>query len=724
MRYLFLIIAAITFLHSSAQEKLITLEDIWQKGTFRVKSVPGFNAMKNGLHFTQTDREKDKIQINAYDLASGNKIKTIFDNTISKINNQSIDFEDYTFSDNNQKILLLAEGANIYRRSFLYKTYLYDLVSGKLSLVDDEKILHPSFSPDGSKIAYVKNNNIFIKDLSTNQVDTVTKDGKKNEIINGNCDWVYEEEFEFTKAFDWAPDGKHLAFYRFDERQVPEYTMTVYDSLYPRPTKFKYPKAGEPNSIIQIKIYNVAAKTFVNADLGKEVDLYIPRIKWTKNPNQLCVYRLNRHQNHLELLFANAENGSTSVIYEENNKYYIEINDNIQFLPDQNSLILNSEQSGFNHFYKWNWVKKQLTPLTKGNYDIDNLIGIDENKKLLYYTAAEKSPMDRQLFVVDFDGKKKQCLTPQNGTHAITAISGYQFFLDKYSTLQDPPIFNLLDNKGKILRTLEDNKALKDKMKEYNLGNIQFKQFPGADGKTMLNSWMMTPPKFDTTKKYPVLMYQYSGPGSQQVLNRFPAGDFFWHQMLAQKGYIVVCVDPTGTGSRGEEFKKATYQQLGNLESNDHIAVAKYLSDLPYVNKSRIGIWGWSFGGFMSSTCLLKGNDIFKAAIAVAPVTNWRYYDNIYTERYMRTPQENPKGYDDNAPEKMASKLKGRYLIIHGTSDDNVHFQNQVMMIDALIKANKDFDSEYYPNKAHGISGGNTRLQLYRKMTNFIMINL
>lgn len=719
MRKLILLAALYTANIAFAQKKQITLEDIWQKGTFSMKSVPGFNAMKDGLRYTRLDGSGQNQQINIYNLADGKKLQNIFSNS-----NESFTIDDYNFSADEQKMLLLADAEYIYRRSVLHHAYLYDLKTKAIAVIDSEKILHPTFSPDGSKVAFVKNNNLFYKDLATGKTQAITTDGKWNEIINGNCDWVYEEEFEFTRAYDWSPDGKHIAFYRFNERKVPEYTLAKYYSLYPDQYTYKYPKAGEPNSIVSIKIYDLKTGETVKADMGKEKDQYIPRIKWTTNADELCIYRMNRHQNKLELLLANADDGATRNIYEETNKYYIEINDNLQFINDGESFIFNSEKSGYNHFYKWNWKTRKLTPLTSGHYDIDQLIGIDEANNKLYYTAAEASPIERKLYSVDFDGNNKICLTNEEGTHAITTIAGYQFFLDKYSRLNQPPVYYLRDKEGKIVRTLEDNSKLVAKMKDYELGKLKFVQLPGAEKGVMLNAWMMLPPNFDEHKKYPVLMFQYSGPGSQQVADRFPMADYFWHQMLAQKGYIIVCADGTGTGFRGEDFKKKTYLQLGNLESNDQIAIGKHLGGLPYVDKSRIGIWGWSFGGFMSSTCIMKGNDVFKMAIAIAPVTNWRYYDNIYTERYMRTPAENPSGYDANSPETMVDKLKGKFLLVHGTGDDNVHFQNQVMLVDALIKANKEFESEYYPNRNHGIYGGNTRLHLYNRMTKFILENL
>ncbi len=714
--------AFISFQAAFAQNKQITLDDIWKNNTFRMKDVPGFNAMKDGQHYTQMDRESKRIYIRVYNLQSGGQEKTLFDNAVNKYNSNELSVESYTFSRDEQKMLLLTEGQNIYRHSVLHKVYIYDIGSGVVKLLDNDKVLHATLSPDGTKVAYVKNNNLYIKDLKKGAVTTVTTDGVKNKIINGNCDWVYEEEFSFTRAFDWSDDGKYIAYYRFDESQVPEYTLAKYNGLYPEQYTYKYPKAGERNSVVQVKIYDVQKKLAVKVDVGKETDQYIPRIKWMATNGQLCVYRLNRLQNKLELLQADATNGRTKEIYSERNQYYISIDDAVTFLPDGHSMILRSERSGYNHFYNWDWKMNQLTDLTPGSYDVDGLAGIDKSKKLLYYTSAESSPLERKLYVVDWNGGNKNCLTPEMGMHYITPCEGFNFFMDRYSQIDKVPVYRLMNAKGEVVRVLEDNKALETKMKDYELGDIHFMKIKGADD-TLLG-WIIRPPGFNKAKKYPVLMFQYSGPGSQQVNDNFPAGNFFWHQMLAERGYIVVCVDGTGTGYRGEAFRKRTYLQLGKYESDDQIAVAKHLGELPYVDKNRIGIWGWSYGGFMSATCLLKGNDVFKAAISVAPVTNWRYYDNIYTERYMRTPKENEKGYDDNAPEKMAANLKGKLLLIHGTADDNVHFQNAVMLTNALISANKEFESEYYPDRAHGISGGNARYHLYNRMTDFILKNL
>lgn len=719
MRYLWLFTAICLSANVQAQNgtKQITLDDLWKNHTFYPKDVPGFNAMNDGKNYTGLDNDDKKQVINVYDLATGDKGRTIYSG--ESVNGDKI--ESYVFSKDEQKLLFLTNSESVYRHSTLYKVYVYDIATGRSQLLDNAKVLHPSFSPDGSKVAFVKDDNLYYKDLNNGQTIAVSKDGRKNAIRNGNCDWVYEEEFAFTQAYNWSPDGSHIAYYRFDESKVPEYTLTIYDNLYPKQETYRYPKAGENNSIVQIKLYDLATRQTVLADAGQETNQYIPRIKWTKNANQLCVYRLNRRQNKLELSLVNANDGTSSVIYTEENKYFINITDNMKFI-DEHTFVFTSERSGYNHVWIYDWQKGALKDLTKGNYDVDNVVAVDDNRKEVFYTAAEKSPMERKLYSVAFDGDHKTCLTQADGMHSITPCKGYNYFLDRYSSLTKVPVVRLINTDGDVVRTLEGNKALEEKLQDYSLGKIRFIQVNGVSEK--LNAWMITPPDFDSTKKYPVLMFQYSGPGSQQVADRFPVADYFWHQMLAEKGYVVVCVDPTGTGFRGEEFRKKTYLQLGKYESDDQIAAAKYLGGLPYVDKGRIGIWGWSYGGFMSSTCIFKGADVFKMAIAVAPVTNWRYYDNIYTERYMRLPQENPKGYDDNAPEKMVSGLKGKFLLVHGTADDNVHFQNSMMLVDAMIKANKEYDSEFYPNKNHGIFGGNTRYHLYNRMTKFILDNL
>jgi dipeptidyl-peptidase-4 len=709
-----------------AQRDSITLEDIWTKGTFRQKSVPGFTALKSGKQYSAV--ETDSLShIHIYDLATGKKTKPVFE---GKMPNSTGAIETYAFSPDEKRLLLFSEGQNIYRRSFLYRVAVYDIASGRFMAVDTGKILHASFSPDGSKIGFVKDNNLYYRDLEKQETVAVTTDGERNRIINGNCDWVYEEEFEFTQAYQWSPDSKRIAYYRFDETAVPEYSFARYGSGdYPEEYRYKYPKAGEANSIVTIHIYDLNSRNAATVSGAAE---YTPRIEWSADPEKLCVLRMNRWQNQLDYVFADAQSGSTETFLTESDPAYVEVNDNRAFLPDNRSMVYTSERAGWNELWRWDWKKKRHTRLSTAGMDVEGITAIDTPRGIIYFTAAPRT-VDRQLYAVRFDGKGLRRITSEEGTHAITA-AGSAFFLDQYSRLGIPSVFRLLNSDGRVVRTLEDNSALRTTMSRFNLGNIRLLKLDGAPlvqklakGKAAtprLNAWMITPPGFDSNRRYPVLMFQYSGPGSQQVADRFPTADFFWHQMLAQKGYIVVCADGTGTGFRGAEFKKRTYLQLGRYESDDQIAVARNLSKLSFVDKERIGIWGWSFGGFMSSTCLFKAPDEFKMGISVAPVTNWRYYDNVYTERYLRRPQDNPQGYDENAPVSKAKDLKGPFLLVHGTADDNVHFQNSVMLVDELIRRGKSFDSEYYPNKAHGISGGTTRLHLYRRMTNFVLKNL
>ncbi len=609
--------------------------------------------------------------------------------------------------------------------------YVFDLKTKTTQLVDATKILHASLSPDGSQVAFVKDNNLFIKTLNTNKTIAITTDGKWNKIINGNCDWVYEEEFSFSKAFEWSKTGNYIAYYKFNETKVPEFAFTIFDSLYPTQYSYKYPKAGDVNSTIAINIYNVKTSKIVKADIGTETDIYIPRIKWMATNDKLCVYWLNRLQNHLKLLNTDATTGKSSSFYEETNKYYVDINDDIHFFKDGNTFLFSSEKDGMNSLYLGDIKNNKSTRLINDKYEVAELYGVDEkNNRVLYSSAYDIK--NRQPMLFDLKTNKSFALSSKVGTHRISFNSDFSYFLDNYSDYYFPPIYTLSKtdsaiNDGTNLtyigRILKDNKKLRDKVhNEYNLSIPTFQMFKNSSG-VELCSWILKPSNFDSSKKYPVLFCNYGGPGSQQVSNNWGTINM-WQQYLCQQGYIIVCVDNTGTGFRGEEFKKKTYLQLGKYEIQDQIDVAKHLATLSFVDGKRIGHWGWSYGGFMSSLAITKGADIFKSAIAVAPVTNWRYYDNIYTERFMRTPKENASGYDDNSPINHVSKIKGKFLIIHGTADDNVHFQNSVMMIDEMIKKNIDFESGYYPNKNHGIRGGNTSFHLYNKMTKFILENL
>ncbi|MFN2457123.1 MAG: S9 family peptidase [Chitinophagaceae bacterium] len=690
---------------SIAQKKQITLDDIYKKNTFRGEPVRADFGIKEPAQ-----------NIKAEDLL---------------LDGKSIgEPEDLIISSKYPNTAIIRKGVeSIYRRSSKADVYVYDISTKKLTRLAEGKALHPALSPDGTKVAYVLNNNLYIKDLRTNTTKAITKDGKWNFIINGNADWVYEEEFSFSKAFDWSPTGTYIAYYKFDESNVKEYNMTIYDDTYNKDYRFKYPKVGEDNSKVDIYIYNVATgqQTKAQYDQG---DIYIPRIKWTQADNKLVVYWMNRLQNHLKLLLTDAASGKATTMYEEKNKYYVDINDDWWFLKDGKHFLFGSEMNGYYRLYLYSIDGKRKTEITKMKYDISDVNGVDEKNRLVYYTVAYPTPLDRHLFVSDFDGKKTAQLTAGNGWHRVVLNSDYTQFYDYHSNINTPQtvtLYNISNQKGITVaknKVVSENNKLKNLLAEYELSKVEFIRVPNSKGDT-LNGWMLKPTDFDVTKKYPVLFCNYGGPGSQTVSNQFGSVNY-WSQMLAQKGFIIVSVDNTGTGFRGEEFKKKTYLRLGQLEIEDQIDAAKWLSRLPFVDKNNIGHWGHSYGGFMSSLAITKGADIFKAAVAVAPVTSWRYYDNIYTERFMRTPKENAKGYDETAPINFVDKIKGRYLLIHGTADDNVHFQNSAQMVTALVKANVDFESAYYPNKNHGIGGNtdNTTIHRWRLITNWILQNL
>ena len=690
-----------------AQVKQISLEDIYKKGTFRGEPV---RATFDTIDTTAEVKAAD----------------------VKKANGQPVgELEDIIVTDGVAGKYLVRTGIErIYRYSTRSYVYLYEPNGKKTTQVDTAKIMHPTISPDGSRIAYVKDNNLYIMDIASGKIRAVTTDGKWNHIINGNADWVYEEEFGFTQAYQWSPKGNYLAYYRFDETNVKEFNMTMYDNQHNKDYRYKYPKAGDENSKVEIHIYDVAKGTDVKANY-ETGDIYIPRIKWTRQDNSLVVFWMNRLQNHLKLLATDAATGASKTLYEEKNKYYIDINDDWQFLANGKEYIFTSEMNGFNHIYIASVDGKKMTPISKGNYEVVSINGVDEKNRKVYYTVAYPTPMDRNIFVSDFDGKKTSPITTGSATHRAVfnkEFTQYYLFRSDLNTPQTVSLNQLVTNKNgvssKQLKVLGQNEKLKATNETYGIGKAEFIKVPNSKGDT-LNGWMLKPANFDPSKKYPVLFCNYGGPGSQQVANRYGAVSY-WHQMLAQKGFIVVSVDNTGTGYRGEEFKKKTYLQLGKYEIEDQIDAAKYLGTMPFVDKNNIGHWGWSYGGFMSSLAITKGAGTFTAAVAVAPVTSWRFYDNIYTERYMRTPQENPKGYDDNSPLNHTDKIKGKYLIIHGTADDNVHFQNATQMISALVKSNIDFESAYYPNKNHGISGGldNTTFHLWSKMTNWILENM
>ncbi len=704
-------------------QQKITIDELYN-GTFRAQGMDELQSLKNTNQYTvlNADRQSRSMQIDLYDFATLKKVSTLIDTKSHRELSGGID--SYTFDASEKMILLACNTNQIFRHSFTADYYLYDIANKKLKKLFDFQVQEPTFSPDGKKIAYAKENNLYVYDLASNKSTPITTDGQKNSIINGITDWVYEEEFAFVKAFDWSADSKKVAYIRFDESQVPEFSMSMFGKeLYPMMQTFKYPKAGEKNALVSLHIYDVNSNAVKNVNLGNYNDFYIARMKWTNDANTLSAQVLNRHQNNLDLLFIDGNSGTAKVVLNEKDKAYVDVTDNLTFLKD-NSFIWTSEKDGFNHVYLYDKNGKLKNQLTKGKWEVTNYYGLDEKTNTVFYQSVENGSINRDVYRIGLDGKNKVRLSQNTGTNAATFSPNFQYYINTFSSASQPTTYTLNEAKaGKQVQVIENNESLAAKLKSYNLPAKEFFVLKTAKGNE-LNAWMIKPKDFDPAKKYPVFMYQYSGPGSQQVNNEWNSTDDYWFMMLSQQGYIVACVDGRGTGFKGADFKKVTQLQLGKYEVEDQIDAAKVIGNYAFVDKSRIGIFGWSYGGFMASNCIMKGNDVFKMAIAVAPVTNWRFYDSVYTERYMTTPQENAGGYDDNSPINHVDKLKGKFLLIHGSGDDNVHVQNSMQMMEALIQANKQFDSQIYPDNNHGIYGGKTRIQLYTKMTNFIKENL
>ena len=697
------------FTLNSAQE--ITLNKI-HSGYYRTEFIYGINSMNDGEHYTIL--EKDGIV--KYSYKTGKKIETILEAKI----------QDYTFSHDESKVLVLNEQQPIYRHSFLGKYHVVNLSkNGKITALNNGNwVQEPKFSPDGRFVAFISGNNLYYQDLSSEKITQITFDGEKNKIINGLADWVYEEEFGHADMYQWTKNSESLVFVKFDESQVKEMNMQVFnENLYPQDFRFKYPKAGEENSKVSVYAYDLKLNKSTQIDLANFEAYYIPQVFQTAQPNEIAIATSNRHQNKLEIIKINTKNYSIKKILTETDAAWIETDNlSLEFLED-NSFLWASERDGFRHFYWYTPDGKLKKQITKGNWEITDYYGFSPKNSEILVQTTEKGSTNRVVSKINIKTGKKQIVSELNGTNNADFSKSFQYFINTHSSAEQPNTYTLRDFNGKTLRELQNNNSALKKLQSDGFVNKEFFQIPNKNGDQM-NAWMIKPKDFSPNKKYPVLMYQYSGPGSQQVSNAWDGRNTIWFNLLAQKGYIVLCVDGRGTGYRGTKYKKATYKNLGKYEIEDQITAAQWIGSQSFVDAGRIGIFGWSFGGYMASLAMTKGADVFKVGIAVAPVTTWRYYDTIYTERYLQTPQENPQGYDENSPINFADLMKGKYLLIHGTADDNVHYQNAVEMAEALIQKNKEFEFMTYPDKNHGIYGGNTRLHLYQKMTDFILNNL
>jgi dipeptidyl-peptidase-4 len=698
-----------------------TLQDILS-GKYNARGVKTMVSSADGMHYYQADPSRTAVIKYAY--ASGEAVDTLF-NTRTARNCTFDSFEGFLVSDDEFRVLVYRDPERIYRHSFKADYYYYDVrrnMVRRLSQLPSKQMV-PTFSPDGKMVAYVIDNNIFLTKFDFDTESQVTKDGVQDSIINGATDWVYEEEFATTRLMEFSPDNSQLAFVRTDESAVKEFSFQTFDEqLYPGYYRFKYPKPGEANSRVECRVFDIASRVTRTMEVPMDEDGYIPRITFTHDPAQLAVMTLNRDQNRFDLYFVNPRSTMAKLVLREENKYYVDAEwlNSIHFLNDRFTYI--SEKDGYSHIYIYGLSGTLQKQLTSGNYDVTQLLAVDPQAKTIFYEAADESPLRRNIYKVAIDKGIPQKLTLQRGFYAAEFFSAQgKYYVQRRSDVSTPPVITLHDGSGKQLRLLEDNSALQTTLAAARLPQREFITVPAADGVTQLHGWLLKPVNFNPARKYPVVMVQYSGPNSQQVYDRY---EIDWYHALAEKDILVACVDGRGTGARGEAFRKSTYMKLGITESDDQIAAARYLGTLPYVDAARVGIWGWSYGGYNVLMSMSRGNGIFSAGVAIAPVTDWRFYDTVYAERFMRTPQQNNDGYRNGSPIALADKLEGRLLLIHGTADDNVHFQNSIEYSRALIQANKHFDQFFFPDQNHHLAGGNTRRYLYDKVISFFQEHL
>jgi dipeptidyl-peptidase-4 len=704
------------------QKEKMKLEDIFagKIGKSTYLNSPQWRLDNKGFTYLKSNPTSKGIEIIQRDAVSGDETVLVSsDNLQIKGEDKPLSIASYKFSPDESYILLT--GTLVARKIKTGGTfYLYNLRDKKITHIVEsaEEQTNTEFSPDGKLISFVRGNNLFVYDIIKDKTVQLTFDGTEN-IINGAFDWAYEEEFSIIRAYEWAPDSRTIAFWRIDQSQEPELMIQKYDSLYMNQLKMRYPKAGGKNAIVKIGVVDIASQKTTWMDIGKETDMYIPRIKFTSDANTLSIQRLDRLQHNNELLLADIRTGASKIIFTEHDSCWVEITDDIAFLNDNSGFVWTSERDGYRHIYLVDMQGTIKNQLTKGAWEVQKVLGVSQKEGKVYFTANKRGVMYSDLYSINIDGSGLQAITTTPGTHSPILSPDCSKFIDAFSSVYYPLAYSMRKiTNEKLYDISECDTSFYTK---YDIGKVEFQTFKTSDG-VVLNSYMIKPPDFDASKKYPVLVYNYSGPGSQEVKDSWGGIFQLWHQYIAQNGYIIYVLDNRGTGGRGKEFKHIVYKDLGHWEVNDLTEGAKYLATLPYVDASRIGIWGWSYGGYTSALTIEKAADYFKAAIAVAPVTDWHFYDAPYTERYMSLPSLNPEGYTSSSVLNYADKLKGKFLLVHGTADDNVHFQNSVKLVEKLISFNKPFQTMYYPEKAHGISGA--RMHLFNMLTEFILMNL
>lgn len=726
LRYLFvfgLILGSVLRFELVAQNASLSNELIWGGNSLHTERVGSFSFQNDGRHYT---RFRAGI-LKSYDILGEEEPREIFNVKNLKLpGKEDVSASKVSWGPQEASLIIETDKEKIYRRSYKANYFIHHQKTEQSMMLDPAgKQMYPTFDPAGKRVAYVRSNNLYMMDTETGERTQLTRDGKWNEVINGAADWAYEEELYMTRAFEWSPNSQYIAYIRFDETEVPEFSMKYYeDGIYPRSYSFKYPKVSQPNSQVKVRVYDVINQGTLDLLVPEmKDDFYIPRIKWIPETNELIVFYLNRLQNELTLMAYDVQKGTQRVLLQETNERYISIHDHLTFIPAKQQFIWMTEKDGWRHLYLYDYRGKEVRCLSEGEWDVTDFYGYNPENQKVYLQAASKSALQREILTIDINTSKVQVLDGEMGWNTALFSPDFKVYIHGFETMNQPPLYSLKNEEGEVLRTLISNDHLRTEQEYYQVAEMQPYVFTNRKGER-LNGFVIKPESKDPGKKYPVLMHLYGGPNSQQVTHRFKGNYYWWFQMMVKQGYIVACVDNRGTGARGEDFRKQTYLQLGKLETEDQIDAAEELSEWEDVDPERISIFGWSYGGYLSSLSLLKGNDVFNAAVAVAPVTNWKWYDSIYTERYMRRYEENPEGYDQNAPMFIANQLKGSFLLIHGLADDNVHFQHSAELMNALMHNNKQFESYVYPNEDHSISGGYLRVHVFNKITSFLNQNL